>query len=695
MSADFLVELGTEELPPKVLTKLSEAFTNGIVEGFKSENLSFGEVVSYAAPRRLAVVIKGLDLQAPDSELVAWGPPVKVAFDADGQPTRAAEAFAGKNHIEVSELGSYIENDGQQDKLCVRRKETGALTSSLLAPVINSSLAALPIPKRMRWGSSKEEFVRPVQWAVLLFNHQVCEENILGLTSGNISRGHRFHGSGDIVIESPTTYQEQLRAAYVIAEFAERRDIIRTGVTKLANDIGGQAVIDEDLLDEVSALNEWPVPLLGRFDKYFLEVPAQALISSMKEHQKYFHVVDNSGHLIAAFITVANIESRDPSQVISGNERVIRPRLADAAFFYNNDKKTSLESRRDSLRQVVFQASLGSVYDKTERVAALAEALSAQTGADASLARRAGELSKSDLVTDMVGEFDDLQGTMGRDYALNDGEDAEVAEALFEQYLPRFSGDQVPSTATGTTVALADRLDSLVGIFSIGQQPSGSKDPFALRRASLGVLRIMIERNIDMDLNAAISAAVAQYNLETGAKLSAENLCEQVLTYIKDRFKFWYKDEGMNAEVYLAVAALGLSNPVDINARVQAVNQFSLLPESVALAAANKRVANILAKQPKVSSTLNDKLLQEPAEQTLSTEISRLATEIAPLIERRDYSGVLTRLALLREPVDIFFDSVMVMAEDPAVRDNRLALLVNLRQLFINVADISQLAPAK
>jgi glycyl-tRNA synthetase beta chain len=695
MSADFLVELGTEELPPKALTKLSEAFTNGIVAGFKAENLSFGEVISYAAPRRLAVVIKDLDLQAPDSELVAWGPPTKVAFDAEGQPTRAAEAFAGKNNIDVSELRNYVENDGQQDKLCVRRKETGTLTSSLLAPVINNSLAALPIPKRMRWGSSKEEFVRPVQWAVLLFNDQVCEETILGMTSSNISRGHRFHSSGDIVIESPATYQQQLRAAYVIADFAERRDIIRTGVTKLANDIDGQAVIDEDLLDEVSALNEWPVPLLGRFDKHFLDVPAQALISSMKEHQKYFHVVDSGGQLMAAFITVANIESLDPSQVVNGNERVIRPRLADAAFFYNNDKQSSLESRRDSLRQVVFQASLGSVYDKTKRVAALAEALSTQTGANASLARRAGELSKSDLVTDMVGEFDDLQGTMGRDYALNDGEDAEVAEALFEQYLPRFSGDQVPSTATGTTVALADRLDSLAGIFSIGQQPSGSKDPFALRRASLGVLRIMIERKIDMDLTVAIRIAVDQYRLESDAKVPAEKLCEQVLTYITDRFKSWYKDEGMNAEIYLAVAALSLSNPVDINARVQAVNQFSMLPEAIALASANKRVANILAKQAQVSSTLNDQLLQEPAEQTLSAEISRLATEIAPLIEQRDYSGVLSRLALLRDPVDAFFDSVMVMADDPAVRNNRLALLVNLRQLFINVADISQLAPAK
>jgi glycyl-tRNA synthetase beta chain len=465
----------------------------------------------------------------------------------------------------------------------------------------------------------------------------------------------------------------------------------------LAAQLQGSAVIDPDLLDEVSALNEWPVPLMGRFDEHFLQVPAQALISSMKEHQKYFHLVDAQGQLMSAFITVANIESRDPSQVINGNERVIRPRLADAAFFYTNDKNSSLESRRESLKQVVFQVALGSVYDKTQRVAALAETLCSYTGAEPAMARRAAQLSKSDLVTDMVGEFDDLQGIMGRDYALNDGEPEEVAEALFEQYLPRFAGDLVPSTATGATLALADRLDSLVGIFSIGQQPSGSRDPFALRRASLGVLRIIIERDIDLDLTQAINSAAAQFADLSGAKLTGDELCKQVLTYILERFKSWYKEEGIGSEVFAAVSALGLSNPLDINARVQAVQQFSQLPESVALAAANKRVSNILAKQLADTSpvSLDAKLLQENAEQQLASEIERLTTLVAPLFERRDYSGVLSQLAKLREPVDSFFDQVMVMAEDPEVRNNRLALLHSLRQLFINVADISQLAPAK
>ncbi len=697
MSADFLVELGTEELPPKALLALSKAFTSGIVDGFKAEKLSFGEVTSYAAPRRLAVVINALDTQAPDAQLVAWGPPAKVAFDTEGQPTRAAEAFAKKNNIALTDLKAHCENDGQQDKLCVRHTKTGVKTRQLLADVINNSLAALPIPKRMRWGSNKEEFVRPVQWAVLLFDGQVCGEEILGIQASNVSRGHRFHSEGDILIEAPATYADQLHDAYVIADFAKRRDIIRAGVTKLAKGIQGTAIIDEDLLDEVSALNEWPVPLMGRFDEHFLSVPAQALVSSMKEHQKYFHLVDSDNNLMAAFITVANIESTDPAQIIDGNERVIRPRLADAAFFYKNDKKSSLESRRQALKKVVFQAKLGSVFEKTERVADLAESLALTTGADAALARRAAQLSKSDLVTDMVGEFDDLQGTMGRDYALNDGENAEVAEAQYEQYLPRFAGDMVPSTATGATLALADRLDSLVGIFSIGQQPSGSRDPFALRRASLGILRIIIERKIDLDLRSAIGSAAEAFAGNSHAKLPNNELCELVLTYIIERFKSWYKEEGVRPEVFLAVASLELSNPLDINARVQAVHRFSLLPEAAALAAANKRVANILAKQlgDNTPAAVNPELLQEAAEQSLYREIDSLARVVAPMVEQRDYNAVLSQLAMLRETVDRFFEDVMVMTDDSALRENRLALLHRLRSLFVNVADISQLAPAK
>jgi glycyl-tRNA synthetase beta chain len=697
MSADFLIELGTEELPPKSLKKLANAFTDGIIKGLEDQGLSFKSFQSFAAPRRLAVVVSELDLKTPDKDIVNWGPPVKVAFDENGEPSRAAEAFAKKNNLAVEDLKSLVENDGQQDKLCVRLTQSGSATKGLLANIINQSLSQLPIPKRMRWGYKKEEFVRPAQWAVLLFDGEVVKQPILGIEASNTSRGHRFHANKDIVIKSPSTYQQQLKDAYVIADFNDRKQIILEGVNQLAESIKGKACVDPDLLDEVAALNEWPVPLMGKFDKHFLSIPAQALISSMKEHQKYFHVLDDKSQLLPAFITVANIESTDPAQVIDGNERVIRPRLADAAFFYENDKKTTLDSRRGALKNIVFQADLGSVFDKTQRVANIASQLAGQIGANPKLAQKAAELSKSDLVTDMVGEFDDLQGAMGRDYALNDGEDPQVAEAIFEQYLPRFSGDIVPTTDIGATLALADRLDSLVGIFSIGQQPSGSRDPFALRRASLGVLRIMLERKIDLNLTELIAASCAQFDLGKRAKISGNELEKQVLTYIIERFKSWYKEKGIQTEVFLSVAALSLSNPLDINARVAAVHKFSLLPEAAALAAANKRVSNILVKQlPEGNSApLDPSLLQDTAEIQLADQLLALEELITPLLNQRDYNAVLEKLAGLRETVDQFFEDVMVMADDMALRQNRLALLAKLQQLFMHVADISLLAPAK
>lgn len=697
MSADFLIELGTEELPPKSLKTLANAFTDGVIKGLEEQGLKFKSFQSFAAPRRLAVVVSELDQQTPDKDIVNWGPPTKVAFDENGNPSRAAEAFAKKNNLAVEDLKSLVENDGQQDKLCVRRTESGSETKGLLADIINQSLAQLPIPKRMRWGYTKEEFVRPAQWAVLLFDGEVIKQNILGIEPSNSSRGHRFHANKDIVIKSPSTYQQQLKDAYVIADFNERKDIILKGVNQLAESIGGTASVDEDLLDEVAALNEWPVPLMGKFDKHFLSIPSQALISSMKEHQKYFHVLDAKEQLLPAFITVANIESTDPAQVIDGNERVIRPRLADAAFFYENDKKTTLESRRDALKNIVFQADLGSVYEKTERVANIASQLAEKIGGNPTLAKKAAELSKSDLVTDMVGEFDDLQGAMGRDYALNDGEDPQVAEAIFEQYLPRFSGDIVPTTDIGATLALADRLDSLVGIFSIGQQPSGSRDPFALRRASLGVLRIMLERNIDLNLTDLIAASSAQFNIGERAKISGNTLEKQVLTYIIERFKSWYKEKGIQIEVFLSVAALELSNPMDIDSRVAAVHKFTLLPEATALASANKRVSNILAKQlPEGNAqALDTSLLKDTAEIELANQILAMEEAVAPLLKQRDYNAILEKLAGLREAVDQFFEDVMVMADDTALRQNRLALLSKLQQLFMNVADISLLAPAK
>ena len=694
MKADLLFELGTEELPPKALMSLSNALVEGIQKGLGENKLNFNEVQSFAAPRRLAVIIKDLDVRTPDTEVVAWGPPVKVAFDAEGNATKAAQAFANKNGLNLKELPSKVESDGKQDKLCVRRVEAGRDTSSLLGMIINQSLSLLPIPKRMRWGNSKEEFVRPVQWGVLLFNDETYYESVLGVTTGNVSQGHRFHGTGDITICSPNSYEQQLHDNFVIASFAKRRELIEDGVKLLASEGGGIAVIDPSLLDEVTALNEWPVPLMGCFDEAFLAVPSEALVSSMKEHQKYFHLVDKHDNLMAAFITVANIISKEPQKVIQGNERVIRPRLADAAFFYKNDAHVSLFDRREQLKTVVFQEKLGSVYAKTERVALLAETLAVSTGADPEAAFRAGLLCKSDLVTDMVGEFADLQGVMGRYYALNDGEDAQVAEALLEQYLPRFSGDLVPSTTVGAALALADKLDTLVGIFSIGQQPSGSRDPFALRRASLGILRIIIDRKLDIDLRSAIEVSAIQFELEGD---TLKKICKQVLAYILDRFKSWYKEEGYAAEIYLSVAPLNLSNPLDIDARVNAVASFSLLPEAGDLATANKRVSNIISKQLGTSEpvTLDSNLLVEPAEKTLAKSITRMSLLSEPLLASRDYTNVLKNLATLRDPIDSFFNDVMVMADDQALRNNRLSLLSNLRALFVNVADIAQMASSK
>ena len=694
MKADLLFELGTEELPPKALMSLSNALVEGIQKGLGENKLNFNEVQSFAAPRRLAVIIKDLDVRTPDTEVVAWGPPVKVAFDSEGNATKAAQAFANKNGLNLKELPSKVESDGKQDKLCVRRVEAGKDTASLLGMIINQSLSLLPIPKRMRWGNSKDEFVRPVQWGVLLFNDETYREPVLGVTTGNVSQGHRFHGTGDITICSPDSYEQQLYDNFVIASFAKRRELIEDGVKLLASEGGGIAVIDPSLLDEVTALNEWPVPLMGCFDEAFLSVPSEALVSSMKEHQKYFHLVDKQGNLMAAFITVANIVSKKPQEVIQGNERVIRPRLADAAFFYKNDARVNLFDRREQLKAVVFQEKLGSVFAKTERVALLAKTLAVITGADPEAAFRAGQLCKSDLVTDMVGEFADLQGVMGRYYALNDGEDSQVAEALLEQYLPRFSGDLVPSTTVGAALALADKLDTLVGIFSIGQQPSGSRDPFALRRASLGILRIIIDRKIDIDLRSAIEVSAMQFKLEDEA---LETICKQVLAYILDRFKSWYKDEGYPAEIYLSVAPLNLDNPLDIDARVNAVASFSLLPEAGDLAAANKRVSNIISKQLGKSEpvTLDSNLLVEPAEKTLAESITRMSLLSEPLLASRDYTNVLKNLATLRDPIDGFFNDVMVMVDDPALRNNRLSLLSKLRTLFVNVADIAQMALTK
>ena len=497
---DFLVELGTEELPPKALKPLSDAFTQGIARGLEEAGIEFGKVEAFAAPRRLAVRIRDLADSQPDKSVEKRGPAVKAAFDDAGNPTRALTGFATSLGVTPDQLDTLETDKGAW--VVYRTVEQGKPTVELMPELVEQSLAGLPIPKRMRWGAHRTEFVRPVHWVVMLFGNKVIEAPIMGLTPGNKTRGHRFHCPKSLIVPTPNDYEVVLKQeGYVIADFAERREQIRAGVTELAEkEAGGKAVIDEGLLDEVTALNEWPVPLMGRFEERFLEVPAEALISSMKEHQKYFHVVAADGEMLPLFITVANIESKDPSQVVSGNEKVIRPRLSDAAFFYETDRKTKLGDRIDALKPIVFQEKLGSIYDKSVRVAALAKKIADAIGSDPAQAERAAMLAKTDLVTEMVLEFTDLQGIMGQYYAANDGEPEDVAKALNEQYMPRFAGDDLPTTLTGCAIAIADRLDSLVGLFGINQPPSGTRDPFALRRASLGVLRIIIERELPLDL---------------------------------------------------------------------------------------------------------------------------------------------------------------------------------------------------
>ncbi|WP_062058113.1 glycine--tRNA ligase subunit beta [Cellvibrio sp. OA-2007] len=691
MSADFLVELGTEELPPKALKNLMASFAETIEASLKAAELSFTAIKPFAAPRRLAVLVENLASETPAKELVVWGPPAAIAFDKDGQPTKAALAFAEKNGIAASELKA--ENDGKADKLVARITNEGKKTVSLLEAIVTDALAKLPIAKRMKWGAKREEFVRPVHWLVMLFGSDVIAANILGLSAGRTTRGHRFHYNNAIDLAKASDYASVLKdTGFVVADFAARGATIKQQVEAEAKKVGGVAVIDADLLDEVTALVEWPVALTGKFEERFLAVPSEALIASMKEHQKYFHVVDANGKLKNNFITVANIQSKDAAQIIDGNERVIRPRLSDAAFFFETDKKTTLASLRERLKTIVFQAQLGTIFDKTERVAGLAKLIAGKLNADAASAERAAQLCKSDLVTNMVGEFDDMQGIAGYYYAINDGENAEVAAAMNEQYMPRFAGDQLPQTMTGTIIALADRLDTITGIFGIGQQPTGSKDPFALRRASIAVLRLLVEKNLALDLRDLLTFAKSQHtNLTVG-----DELVEQVLAYMLERFRAFFEDANIPAEVFQSVTAKQLSQPLDINQRVLAVNEFSKLPQAQALAAANKRVSNILAKQNAAPSTeVNTALLQEDAEKTLAQAVSAKAAVVAPLFAAREYTKALAALADLQQPVDAFFDGVMVMCEDPALQQNRLALLQQLRGLFLEVADISYLVPAK
>ena len=684
---DLLVEIGTEELPPKALGRLRDALQSSLNSLLDENGLAHGDSRAYATPRRLAVVIKDVPIAQADRDITKRGPAVKAAFDADGKPTKPAEGFARSCGVAVSELQEMETPKGRW--LVYNSTVTGKAATDLIPALLEKALKALPMPKRMRWGNSDIEFVRPLHWVVLLFGEEPIAANILGVDSDRYSRGHRFHHNEPIAITAPDAYVETLEQdGMVEVDMERRRESIRTQITEAGAALGGQALIDAALLDEVTALVEWPVAISGSYDPRFLEVPAEALVSSMQDHQKYFPVVDAQGQLLPYFITVANIASKDPEQIKAGNERVIRPRLEDAAFFWNQDRKQSLHSRAAQLDNVTFQKILGSLGDKQTRIAALASTLAEQSGFAIEPIQRAAALCKCDLVTSMVFEFPDLQGIMGRYYALHDGEDERVATALDECYQPRFAGDALPASETGQALAIAERLDTLVGIFAIGQRPTGDKDPFGLRRSALGVLRILIEKQLDLDLRTLIDNAASNYP----ADLKANTVSDDLFSFMMERLRAWYLDAGYTLHVFAAVLARQPVRPLDFDQRMRAVRAFRDLPEANSLSAANKRIRNILRKAETIIPAQYDKtLLQEPAEQALAAALEELDTQTAPLFKQRDYTTALCKLAALHAPVDAFFDNVMVMADDEALRDNRLALLQAVSALFLQVADISLL----
>jgi glycyl-tRNA synthetase beta chain len=685
---DLLIELGTEELPPKALPALSAALTKELVQRLDDAGLAHGPVESFAAPRRLAVLVRDLDDQQPERSVERLGPAVQAAFDAAGQPTPAALGFAASVGLTVEKLDRQHSDKGE--RLLARLRETGRPTVALVPAFLAQAVNALPIPKRMRWGSRRVQFVRPVHWLVALFGDTVIDFELLDQRSGRTSRGHRFHAPGAIELARAGDYATRLeQEGKVIADFARRRELIRQQARQAGRDAGGEARIDDDLLDEVTGLVEWPVALSGRFDDAFLRVPQEALITAMEEHQKYFPVLDADGRLTPRFITISNIESRDPAQVIAGNEKVIRPRLADAAFFYDNDRKKTLEEHAQGLAQVVFQQQLGTLAEKCQRIAHLAGLIAERIGGERTLAQRAGALSKADLNSEMVNEFDTMQGTMGYYLARHEGLPEELAEALREQYLPRFSGDALPRTRTGQAVALADKIDTLVGIFGIGQKPSGTKDPYGLRRATLGILRIIIDNRLPLDLRTLLDDAAAAL----GERIDGAHVAE-AFEFVKGRYRAMYQEQGIATPVILSVLAIDQAcrQPLDFERRVKAVAAFQHREEAQALAGANKRVSNILAKLEQAPpDEIDGALLEDESEHTLTDLVVDAYQRSEPLLEEGNYEAVLALLAELREPVDAFFERVMVMAEDEAVRNNRLALLSFLRDLFLNVADISLL----
>ena len=683
---NFLVEIGTEELPPKALKTLATSFADNVEAELNQAGLSFDKIEWFAAPRRLAVKVLNLATQQPSKEIEKRGPAVSAAFDTDGKPTKAAEGWARGCGITVEQAERIATDKGEW--LVHRAKIEGQPTKNLLNDIVANALAKLPIPKPMRWADKTVQFIRPVHTVTMLLGDELIEGEILGVASARTIRGHRFLGEKEFEIQHADQYPQLLREkGSVVADFNERKAEILAKSQAKATALGGVADIEESLLEEVTSLVEYPNVLAAKFEERFLAVPAEALVYTMKGDQKYFPIYDKDGNLLPHFIFVSNINPEDPTAIIEGNEKVVRPRLTDAEFFFKTDLKQKLVDRLPRLETVLFQQQLGTLKDKTDRIEQLAGEIAKQIGADEAKAKRAGLLSKCDLMTNMVFEFTDTQGVMGMHYARHDGEDEEVAVALNEQYMPRFAGDELPKSLVASAVALADKFDTLTGIFGIGQAPKGSADPFALRRAALGALRIIVEKNLPLDLENLVKKSAALF----GDKLTNQNVVADVVDFMLGRFRAWYQDEGIAVDVIQAVLARRPTRPADFDARVRAVSHFRTLDSAEALAAANKRVSNILAKADAAIGEINLTACVESAEKALAEAVLALRTEVQPLIAQGDYTAVLDKLANLRAPVDNFFDNVMVNAEDPVLRQNRLAILNTLQGLFLQVADISVL----
>ena len=683
---NFLVEIGTEELPPKALKTLATSFADNVEAELNQAGLAFDKIEWFAAPRRLAVKVLNLATQQPSKEIEKRGPAVSAAFDAEGKPTKAAEGWARGCGITVEQAERIATDKGEW--LVHRAKIEGQPTKNLLNDIVANALAKLPIPKPMRWADKTVQFIRPVHTVTILLGDELIEGEILGVASARTIRGHRFLGEKEFEIQHADQYPQLLREkGSVVADFNERKAEILAKSQAKATALGGVADIEESLLEEVTSLVEYPNVLAAKFEERFLAVPAEALVYTMKGDQKYFPIYDKDGKLLPHFIFVSNINPEDPTAIIEGNEKVVRPRLTDAEFFFKTDLKQKLVDRLPRLETVLFQQQLGTLKDKTDRIEQLAGEIAKQIGADEAKAKRAGLLSKCDLMTNMVFEFTDTQGVMGMHYARHDGEDEEVAVALNEQYMPRFAGDELPKSLVASAVALADKFDTLTGIFGIGQAPKGSADPFALRRAALGALRIIVEKNLPLDLEDLVKKSAALF----GDKLTNQNVVADVVDFMLGRFRAWYQDEGIAVDVIQAVLARRPTRPADFDARVRAVSHFRTLDSAEALAAANKRVANILAKAEGDIGAIDVTLCVEPAEQVLAQSVLSLAKEVQPLIAQGEYTAVLDKLAGLRQPVDNFFDNVMVNAEDAKLRQNRLAILNTLQGLFLQVADISLL----